>query len=132
MVDTDGSLNGQRNAQKRDFDFITIGGLHCCHVGGQKKKIFSQSLHKNGSELPEEKNLFVPVHQHGSHRKRVWVRVRVRVKRGVGVIFLKPSCQFGFLKILAFKHLFISAIYIVLPPGGALDPCLGIGVPLGV
>ena len=31
----------------------------------KQKKICSQSVHKNGSELPEEKNLIVPVHQHG-------------------------------------------------------------------
>ena len=31
------------------------------------KENCSQSLHKNGCDLPEEKNLFVPVHQHGRH-----------------------------------------------------------------
>ena len=60
-----------------------IGGLHCRHVGVQnkrelgisfseyacvtQKKICSHSLHKNRSKLPEEKNLIVPVHQHGRH-----------------------------------------------------------------
>ena len=43
-----------------------MGGLHCRHVGGQNKTC-SQSLHKNVSELPEEKNLIVSVHQHGRH-----------------------------------------------------------------
>ena len=33
----------------------------------KQKKICSQSLHKNGSELPEEKNRIVPVHQHDRH-----------------------------------------------------------------
>ena len=33
----------------------------------KQKKISSHSLHKNGSYLPEEKNLIVPVHQHGPH-----------------------------------------------------------------
>ena len=31
------------------------------------KEYLSQSLHKNGSELPEEKNLITPVDQHGRH-----------------------------------------------------------------
>ena len=33
----------------------------------KQKKICSHSLHKNGSKLPEEKNLIVPNHQHGRH-----------------------------------------------------------------
>ena len=31
-----------------------------------KENLFTQ-LNKNGSELPEEKNLIVPVHQHARH-----------------------------------------------------------------
>ena len=33
----------------------------------KQQKICSLSMHKNGSELPEEKNLIVQVHQHGRH-----------------------------------------------------------------
>ena len=33
----------------------------------KQKKICSYSIHKNGSEVPEEKNLIFPVHQHGRH-----------------------------------------------------------------
>ena len=33
----------------------------------KQKKNCSRNLHKNGSLLPEEKNLIVPVHQHGRH-----------------------------------------------------------------
>ena len=33
----------------------------------KQKKICPQILHKNGSELSKEKNLIVPVHQHGRH-----------------------------------------------------------------
>ena len=46
-----------------------IGGLHFRHVGVQNKRKFVHivCINFNGSELPEEKNHIVPVHQHGRH-----------------------------------------------------------------
>ena len=49
-----------------DFKLYRWFALPPCWCTKQKK-ICSQSLHKNGGELPEEKNLIVPVHEHGRH-----------------------------------------------------------------
>ena len=41
-----------------------IGGLHCCHVGVQNKRKFVHVVCIK-VKVPQEKNLIVPVHQHG-------------------------------------------------------------------
>ena len=45
---------------------FNIGGLCCRHVGVQNKRKFAHIVCIK-MELSEEKNLIVPVHQHGRH-----------------------------------------------------------------
>ena len=40
----------------------------------KQKKICSHSLHKNGRQLPEQKNRVVPVHQHGRHDVTIYLK----------------------------------------------------------
>ena len=45
-----------------------IGGLHCCHVGGQNKRKFVYIVCiKMKVNSQRRKIVFVPVHQHGHH-----------------------------------------------------------------
>ena len=47
---------------------ITIGGLHCRHVGVQNKRKFVRIVCiKMEVNSQRRKNLIVPVHQHGRH-----------------------------------------------------------------